>query len=526
MHSLLKRFDFIAYILIANLIGVPVPAMARSKAAVTAVPASQGSSYSDLDPKFQDSDTALTPEEQKKYGLLSVPSTPVNDSAPLAKTSPATVQAAKIEANPQDSHLQPRPNYTVSRKAPKGKLKVVVLELSDGTLKPQITEKVTDTIRDEMMDEPKFFVVSKEQTRAFFLANPNLMQRIDVANPLNRYLDEARQFYASFHYKEAIGLLSNTIDTFKAANPPMTESFLIVDAHLVLGDVHMGDNDKKDAKAVFKEAVRLDPEREISQKIYAPKTVRKFVEAKQEYLAKAKTAKLDIFTNPKNAEVYINGVNKGTAPIKVDRFTQGEHFILAKKDGFKPFAKKVSVNSNYSRVKLDLEKDSHAANTAPGLTVRDLRQVDEQARMAGKVGNQMNADKVVLVSVQEIGYNNKITARMIDMKYYASHKPKSVEVLDLPKDIRSAASVISKDLVAMADHDLGQNPKKYADSEVIVIGKKKKKSFWKSPLLWTLLGVAVAGGATAGILLGTNGGGGDGSNTTTVSVSGAANRAP
>lgn len=510
MHSLLKRYSFLVYILIGNLIGLPAPAIAKSMAS------------SDLNPNIQNSDTDFTPEEMKKYGIE--PQAPKKKSKPQTATPHAPT--VKVQAPSQTGST---PTYTPQltyRRAPKGQLKVVVLEVSDGTLKPQITEKVTDTIRDELIDEPKFLLVSKARTRSFFAANSDLMQRIDISNPLNRYLDQAKEFYKTFHFKEAIGVLSNTIDTYRAANPPMTESFLLVDAYLLLGDVHMGDKGAKDAKKVFKEAVRLDPDREITQKQFPPKTVQKYVEAKQDYLAKAKPAKLDVFTNPRGAEVYINGVHKGTAPIKVDRFTQGDHFILAKKAGFKPAAKKVSINSNYQRVKVDLEKDNQASQAVPGLLVKDLRNVDEQVRMAGKVGNLMNADKVVLVSVQEIGYNNKITTRMIDMKYYASHKPKSVEVLDLPKDTRSAANVMAEDLVAKSEMDLGKNPKKYADSDVIVIGKKKKKSFWKSPWLWSLLGVAVAGGATAGIIIGTRGGGGGGANSTTVSVSGSAQRTP
>lgn len=405
-------------------------------------------------------------------------------------------------------------------------LKVVVLEVSDGTLAPQEVEKVTDTVRDELQSQTKFSVVPKQQTRQFFANNPTMMQRIDVANPLNRYLDEAKEFYKNFQFKEAIGLLSNVIDTYRRATPPMTESFLLVDSYLYLGNVHMGNNDKKDANSVFMEAVRLDPQREITEEKYPPKVVKKFGEAKAEYLSGAKVAQLDIFTNPRGAEIYVNGVHMGQAPIKVDRFTQGEHFILAKQNGFKPKAQKISIDTNYSRVKLDLEKDQQVIQTAPGLMVKNLQDVEDQVHMASKVGNLMGADKVVLVSLQEIGYNNKITGRMIDMKYYASHKPKSVEVLDLPQDTRGAAHAIAEFMTTQADVDLGKDPKKYADSEVLVIGTKKKKSFWKSPLPWTLIGIAVAGGATAGIMMGTRGPGGDNPNSTTVSVTGSANSTP
>jgi len=528
MYQLVKKYEFIIYILIGSFIGMPVQALARTQVVrqVAAAP------YSDLDPKYQDAPAAKT-TEAKAPKTAEVPDSDsqtqdsssakasgdvanVNDQASFAKATEAKVPVAKRG----EPDLKPRLQPVVRGIAKPGTVRVVVIELDDGQVSPKDIEKVTDTLRDELSSEPGFTVVSKERTRAFFSANPDLMQRIDVANPLNRYLDEARNFYKDSYFKEAIGVLSNTIDTYRSAQPAMTESFLLVDAYIYLGNVYMGNNDKKDAKKVFAEAVRLDPEREITQAKFPPKTVQKFVEAKQDMLSTAKSAKVDILTNPKKAEVYVNGVHKGIAPIKINGLPQGDHFILVKKAGYKPMAKKISVKTNYSRVKIDLVKDAQTLADTKGLRVSSLKNVDEQVRMAGKVGNQMGVDKVVLVSMEEVGYNNKITARMIDMQYYASHKPKFVEVLDLPKDTRPAAAHLAKELNEQSKVNLSKNPRKYADSDVLVIGKKKKKSFLKSPLLWTLLGVLVAGGATAGILMATGSGGSGDSNSTTVSVGG------
>lgn len=487
MNSWLKRFRPIAYILIFQMLGLPASALAQQ---------APKQATSDLPNAVREADTGLTPAEQKHYDLEA--NLEKKDSAPRT--------------------LTPTPVYT---KPSQGKIRVVVLELSTPETDPKTVEKVTDTLRDEMMAEPDFQVLSKASTRQFFTSNPDIMQRIDVSNPLNRYLDQARQFYADFQFKDAIGVLSNTIDTYRNAQPPLTEQFPLVEAYLQLGDFYVGSKKIKDAKNTFKEAIRLNPDREITQEEYAPKTVQTFVQSKQEYLSRAEVARIEIYSNVRGADIYINGVNRGQSPVKVDRLTRGEHFVVAKKPGYKPLAKKVDLKSNYLRVKMDLEKDRQAGEAQPGLVVKSLQDVDEQVRMASKVGSAMQADKVVLLSTQEVGYNTKVTARMIDTKYYASHKPKSVEVLDLPKDTRSAADILSNELVVIADQDLGKNPK-YADTEVIVVGKKKKRSWVKSPILWSILGVVVAGGATAGVLLGTRGSANDG-NSTTVSVTGAAN---
>ncbi|HKX12409.1 MAG TPA: hypothetical protein VJP40_04590, partial [bacterium] len=142
------------------------------------------------------------------------------------------------------------------------------------------------------------------------------------------------------------------------------------------------------------------------------------------------------------------------------------------------------------------------------------------------LGKQAGVDKVVLVSLEEIGWNNKISARMIDTSYRASHKLQSVEVLDLPKDTRPASQVIARQLAEASRLDLAKDPKKYADSDVIVIGSKKKRAWYKSPWLWGAVGVAVAGGATGALLLGKGGGGSAGDGSTSVNLSGPSGRTP
>ncbi len=403
-------------------------------------------------------------------------------------------------------------------------LRLAVVELNHGRVKPEVTEKVADTLQDELIQKGRFSVISKQQVRDYFQKNPNGLQGSEGVNPLNRYLDQAKEFYKTFAFKDAIALLENTIETHRQAKDMSTDAFLLTDAYLMLGNIHLGNNDPKKAVSAFQEAVRLDPNREITEREYPPKTIRSFTQAREDYLKKAGYGRLEVGSSPSKADVYINGNLKGQTPLKIERYTTGEHFILVKQVGYKPAARKIKLQAAEHQERFSMEKVMSREPTKTGLSVAELRDIPEQVRLASALGRNLQADKVVLVSVEEIGWNNKITARMIDIKYQASHKHQSVEVLDLPKDTRSAASVIAADLSGMADVDLAKNPKKFAESDVIVIGTKKKKSFFKSPLLWGVIGAVVAGGAAGAFLL-TRGGGGS-SNTSTVSLSGSAGRAP
>ncbi len=401
--------------------------------------------------------------------------------------------------------------------------KVIVLEVSDGKVKRDFILKVTDTLRDELGQKGTFQVQSKEQTRKYLSTHPHIWDSAEASLSLNRYLEQAKGLYKEFAFEDAVHVLKNTIENYRKARPLSTENFLLTEAYLMLGNVYMGMKNSRKASEAFREAIRLDPQREITENNYPPKTVATFRETREEYLKKAKVSNLEINSTPGKAEVFVNGNPQGSTPVILPRMTLGEHFVLVRREGYKPQALRVEIKEKGFKEKISLEKDSRERPSSEGLAVTDLKDVGGQVRMAGALGKGMGVEKVVLVSVEEVGWNYKITARMVDVAFQASHKHKSVEVLDLKSDTRSAVKVIADDLSAQAHVNLAKDSKKYLESDTVVIGKKKK-SFLKSPILWSLIGVLVAGGAASALLLA--GGGGDGDSGSAINLNGSTGRAP
>lgn len=449
MRTLLSRFSFLVYFLIFNLCGFSLPVMAKAKGA------------------------------EKASTKSTAPEAPRFNPVPSSGTSLAS-----------------------SGKAGRERLKVAVIELHDGKSKPEVIEKVADTVREEITLKDRFQVLSKESTQSYFKSNPNFAQQEGSSNQLNRYIEQAKDLYINFSFKEAINLLENTIYTYRQAKTPLADAFLLTDAYLELGNIYAGNNNEKKAIESFQEAVRLDPERQITEAKYPPKTVKTFQQAREDFLKKANYGSIEISSSDK-ASVSINGVAKGQTPLKLDRFTTGEHFVLLTQSGYRPKVLKLQLTPHGVKQKISLESSGASASKVnTGISVANLGDVPEQVRLATIAGKVMGVSKVVLVSVQEVGWNNRINARMVDVNYQASHKPSPVDVLDLPKDTKSAASLIATNLAGMADYDLAKDPKKYADSEVLVVGQKRKKSILKSPLLWSLVGVVVAGGTASALLIG------------------------
>lgn len=453
MRFLLRRFSFLIYFLILHFCGFSLPVMAKVKG-----------------------------KDIEKSAKTSIP-------------------------EPKAPYFNPIPNLTTqasddSKVKQPDRLKIAVVEMHDAKLKPEIIEKVTDTIREELTLRDRFQVLSKESTQSYFKNNPNFAQKEIFSNQLNRYIEQAKEFYLNFSFKEATHLLENTIYTYREAKTPLTDAFSLTEAYVELGNIYVGSNNEKKAMETFQEAVRLNPELQITEAKYPPKTVKTFQSAREEFLKKAGYASLEI-NSPTAANVSINGVAHGQTPLKIDRFTTGEHFILLTQAGYKPQALKLQVGAEGIQQKVDLESTvASSSQVSSGISLPTLSDVNEQVRRATIAGKALGVSKVVLVSVQEVGWNNRVNARMIDVGYQASHKPTPVDVLDLPKDTQAAAKLIANNLVEIADYDLAKDPKKYADSEVLVVGQKRKKSILKSPLLWSLVGVVVAGGAASALLIG------------------------
>jgi len=71
--------------------------------------------------------------------------------------------------------------------------------------------------------------------------------------------------------------------------------------------------------------------------------------------AVAQTADLDIVSTPDGADIVIDGNYSGSTPSKIS-VTPGEHTITIKKDGFKPWERRLKASAGDITVRADLQK--------------------------------------------------------------------------------------------------------------------------------------------------------------------------
>jgi hypothetical protein len=92
--------------------------------------------------------------------------------------------------------------------------------------------------------------------------------------------------------------------------------------------------------------IRLSPEKqEVSQPKIQPGTTGNAHDDKYIY----------ILTNPSGAEVYIDGMLRGTAPLVIESLT-GEHTLKIRKQGYKEYSAEVELSAG-KKIAIMLERE-------------------------------------------------------------------------------------------------------------------------------------------------------------------------
>ena len=174
-------------------------------------------------------------------------------------------------------------------------------------------------------------------------------------------------------------------------------------AQVHLAMVYLGDNDSSSAKEELRDVVIIDPERsrrKLSEKLYSPKLRQMYEEVRDE-LMKEGAAELQVITQPKGADVQVDGKMYDVSPITISALPPGEHFIQAFQRGSEVhFSTKFLVKGSN---RLDIKIEGGKAVNIAGyfLPVRDPQEIDpNRASFLDEVGLAVKADILEKYSVQ------------------------------------------------------------------------------------------------------------------------------
>lgn len=243
------------------------------------------------------------------------------------------------------------------------------------------------------------------------------------------------------------------------------------------------------AESIFVALLLLNPTFSPDAEAYPSNVVSRFNDLKAKVEARP-TAGLSVSTNPAGGDVYVDGSFRGGSPLEIGGLADGQHIVVVRRAGYKPFGTLVPVTvERTASVEVDLE-----AEEGPVLPIELDVSMSRSANGALAIGKKLGVSKLAVFSFARRISGSKIQGLWVDVEKGAPIS--TIAEMTILEDPDSAAQAIAD---AIARSELG--PIAAATPEEVETPVTDRWWFWA---LAGSLAVAAAGAATVAIVSGAN----------------------
>lgn len=368
----------------------------------------------------------------------------------------------------------------------KGRVSVVVYPAGSGDA-TAIGEKTAGGIRLKLGEFSSLQIIDPRTTETVLQYHRHYREwDSKLLREVREWLAKSKAQYYHFDYTAAGAQAQKVIDLYRE-NPSLLhlEGRPLLEAHLLSGMIHSAGKRKEEAVGSFLEVLSLNPRYEPDAEKFSPSLRRLFGRAKEEFLPRPR-GDIAITAQPKVAEIYLNGIYQGVAPLHLAGWPAGPCVVSVMANKYAPQTRRVAVEEGQT-TEIDVKLGWQGKNPEAAGSLERLE--------AGlRIGHLLKADKVILVAAGE----KTTEARMIDRVFGASHPPLRFFGEMTDEKMAHAARL----LFAQTQIDLSRRPYVHLDpgglGDPIVLGNRKPRI--KKGILWGGLGAAVVGGLIVGIL--------------------------
>ncbi len=374
---------------------------------------------------------------------------------------------------------------------------LVVLEYRDRTTSATETSKIADRIREEFRRRLGGAVLTKQETEDLFYYHKKgaLQGRGRMAST---WLEEGKRAYFDLQLSEAQQSFEKILRL-----PPETAEEMQLPARLLQGLTFMAENDRDQARTAFVEALRLNPDVVLDPSYFPPKVVAYFRQVAAETPRVSVPVTIEAF--PEGAEVRVNGILKGLAPLTL-HVSAGRQVISLSASHYGRWTKTVDLREGEPkslRVRLPWQKGEPSRFL--GISGSESDAAGGLASVGSEIGELLGVGKVLFVSYSAQGGPGQVTTRLVDVPLQAAHKETVVPAAHIGENSAAVAGEVADRVAAQIREALGEKPDQFAESrfkgDIILIGHHRKP-FYKKPLFWIMVGAAGAGGGVAAALAG------------------------
>ena len=191
---------------------------------------------------------------------------------------------------------------------------------------------LTEDGRYEVIDNSeRLGVDSSEATKAFK----------DAADLVKK----AMAAYETLDLDPAVDYLTTAVQKYEKNVAFIADIKPLADALVLLGAVYILRGDEKSGIERLAQALTVSPTVEPDPRIFNP-SMRQVFQKTADQVSKKPRGSISVTSNPSYAELYVDGVFKGIAPITADQLPAGRHYVRMVRDGYRSYGSIVTVNGS------------------------------------------------------------------------------------------------------------------------------------------------------------------------------------
>ncbi len=332
---------------------------------------------------------------------------------------------------------------------------------------------------------------------------------------LLEHLKMAKDAFLHFKTKECLRISQKLDERFKA-NPEWindrgeiwSEVLLIA----ALASHALGNGSA--VLAYLERLVRLAPKYKLDPEFYPPSLRRQFQQAQKRVRA-AGTGTLVLESNPPVVPVLINGIHLGVTPLTIPQLPSGKYHVVL---GGEHYRKRSSIQvikvgeTVHVKERMQWRRKNNNKNTLllpkTGET-STVGSVKAEVAAGVMIAEQAKLDRLITVDVDGAERaDGGITLRVIDRALKVGSTPLILPLHKNRQHLQQELSRMTAQLIPLVKRDPGADPLRSVDpvgtGDPALLGKRSQ---FRRPLVWSLIGAVIVGGIIAGVALASSSGG-------------------
>lgn len=277
-------------------------------------------------------------------------------------------------------------------------------------------------------------------------------------------LADGQRLYDGMSLDESIARFGQAISLFEQTGPLLDDLADLKIALAYLGAALTLRGSADEGLSTFAELLVLDPA--FSPQGFTPLITKLFERAISQSSQHA-TGKLEIYTTPPNAAVFVDGVYRGVSPITLDSIAVGKHFLRIEKHGYAPYGGPVEITTEQN-----LTSQTRLKSITRGDELRDLLARAGSGVAQGGMNGHLRelarlliCDALVVVNVSQSGKDISVhggvyareSATRID-------QVQAVLTAENPSFQREAHAYLERIVRSLTELQAGQDPKTIAEN--------------------------------------------------------------